>query len=452
MRRRKQSVVEDRQEAEAVEAAEAKAEEDDVDDGGEAADEDAAKEEDLSVEEVAPGSVRAELIHETPGAPPGTLLIDDDSRPDIRLVDYDVNTVREHPVRSLDEIARYLEDDRPTVTWIDVRGIGHRETFERLGQIFQLHPLALEDVVNVPQRPKTDQYPTQQLLVTRMVNIDERGELVTEQLSILFGKGFVLTVQEEPRVDCLDPVRQRIRSGRGNIRKSGADYLAYAIFDAVIDGFYPVLESYGERLEELELRVSDLDRPTGTSTEIFQLKRDLLTLRRAIWPQRDLLSSLLRDQSPHISAETRIYLRDTYDHAVQVMDMVETFREIASGLMDLYMTGVSHRLNEVMKVLTILSTIFLPMTFIAGVYGMNFDTGLSPLNMPELKWFFGYPFSLVLMAVSAGTLLLYYRSKGWIGAEGSWGASPARRIKKILRRRARSTIPPPPAGGPTRRA
>lgn len=450
MRRRKQGVVEDRQEAE---EAEAEAAGDDDDEGGEAADEDAAMEpEGLPVEEVEPGSVRAELIHEAPGAPPGTLLIDDDSRPDIRLLDYDLETVREHAVHSLDEIARYLEDDLPTVTWIDVRGIGHRETFERLGEIFQLHPLALEDVVNVPQRPKTDQYPTQQLLITRMVNIDLKGDLVTEQLSILFGKGFVLTVQEEPRVDCLDPVRERIRGGRGNTRKRGADYLAYAIFDAVIDGFYPVLEAYGERLEELELQVSDLNRPTRTSTEIFQLKRDLLTLRRAIWPQRDLLSSLLRDQSPHISAETRVYLRDTYDHAVQVMDMVETFREIASGLMDLYMTGVSHRLNEVMKVLTILSTVFLPMTFIAGVYGMNFDTSSSPFNMPELKWVLGYPFALAVMGVSAGALLLYYRRKGWIGAEGSWGGSPTRRIKKLLRRRSRTTIPPPAAGGPTRRA
>ncbi len=444
MRRRKHSIVEGRQDAETAEA-DAEAAEQVAE---EAADGDAASEmeEDPPFSEVAPGSVRAELIHETPGAPPGTLLIDDETRPYIVLVDYDEEHVHEHPVTSLDEIERYLADDRPTVTWIDVRGIGHRETFERLGEIFQLHPLALEDVVNVPQRPKTDQYPTQQLLVTRMVNIDERGALVTEQLSILFGKGFVLTVQEEPRVDCLDPVRKRIRGGRGHIRRLGADYLAYAIFDAVIDGFYPVLESYGERLEELELQVSDLNRPTGTGTEIFQLKRDLLTLRRAIWPQRDLLSSLLRDESPHIDAGTRVYLRDTYDHAVQVMDMVETFREIASGLMDLYMTGVSHRLNEVMKVLTILSTIFLPMTFIAGVYGMNFDTDLSPLNMPELKWFFGYPFSLGLMALSAGTLLFYYRRKGWIGSEGTWGGAPARRIKRLLRHRARSTIPPPPPG------
>lgn len=401
-------------------------------------------------EDSGPPSVRDELLHEVPGAEPGTLLIRDEERPEIFLVDYDAKTVREHPVQSVDDIVQYLRDEHPTVTWIDVRGIGHRETFEKLGAIFKLHPLALEDVVNVPQRPKGDEYPHQHLLITRMVNVDETGVLVTEQLSILFGKGFVLTVQEEPRVDCLDPVRNRIRSGRGAIRRLGSDYLAYAIFDAVIDGFFPVLESYGERLEELEVQVADVNRPAATSTEIFQLKRDLLTLRRAIWPQRDLLSALLRDASPHVTAETRLHLRDTYDHAVQVMDMVETFREIASGLMDLYMTGVSHRLNEVMKVLTILSTIFLPMTFIAGVYGMNFDPTTSPLNMPELRWFFGYPFAIALMLGSAAALLAYYRAKGWIGIGGSWGASPARRLKRLLKPRPRSTIPPA-AAGPRRR-
>lgn len=388
------------------------------------------------------GDLSSELSIAPPGASPGTLLIDDDLHPEIHLVDYDEDHVSEHSVSHIDDVRGYLQDDKPTITWIDVRGIGHRRTFERLGEIFQLHPLALEDVVNAPQRPKSDEYPTQQLIITRMVNVDANGELVTEQLAILFGKGFVLTVQEEPRVDCLDPVRERIRGGRGNIRKLGSDYLAYAIFDAVIDGFYPVLESFGERLEELELQVSDLNRPAATSTEIFQMKRDLLTLRRAIWPQRDLLSSLLRDQSRHISDGTRIYLRDTYDHAVQVMDMVETFREIASGLMDLYMTGVSHRLNEVMKVLTILSTIFLPMTFIAGVYGMNFDGDVSPFNMPELRWFLGYPFSLLLMAGSAGGLMFYYWKKGWLGQRGSWGGSPARRLRKT-QGRPRPTVRSP---------
>ncbi len=389
---------------------------------------------DLLDEEAPPASSRAEALHgEVPFASPGTLNIDGDTPPDFYLVDYNATELCEKRIASLDEAEVYLRDHHDTVTWLDVRGIQHRPTFERLGRMFNLHPLALEDMVNVPQRPKSDEFPDQQLIITRMVTLDDDGELVTEQLSILFGPGFVLTVQEEPDVDCLDPLRARIHANKGPIRKSGSDYLAYALADAVIDGFYPVLERIGEKLEELELQVSDLDRPTSASTEIFQMKRDLLTVRRAVWPQRDLLSGLLRDSSKHIRPETRVYIRDTYDHAVQVMDMVETFREIASGLMDLYMTGVSHRLNEVMKVLTILSTIFLPMTFVAGVYGMNFDASASPFNMPELHWVFGYPFSLLVMIASAGGLLLYYRRKGWIGARGM--LSPRkRRVRPALAR------------------
>lgn len=394
-----------------------------------------------------PSSRRIAAHGEVAYSSPGTLNIKGDTPPEIHLIDFNATTFVEKRLASLDEAEAYLADHHDTVTWLDVRGIQHRPTFERIGQMFKIHPLALEDIVNVPQRPKSDEYPDQQLIVTRMVTLDEGGDLVTEQLSILFGKGFVLTVQEEPAIDCLDPLRARIRSGKGSLRTSGADYLAYALTDAVIDGFYPVLERVGEKLEELELQVSDLDRPTGTSTAIFQMKRDLLTLRRAVWPQRDLLSSLLRDASTHIHPDTRVYLRDTYDHAVQVMDMVETFREIASGLMDLYMTGISHRLNEVMKVLTILSTIFLPMTFVAGVYGMNFDPSVSPLNMPELRWYFGYPLSLLLMSASAGGLLFYYKRKGWIGAKGSWSPSKRRsrsgppRLGAKVKPASRASIP-----------
>lgn len=301
--------------------------------------------------------------------------------------------------------------------------------FEELGRVFSIHPLALEDVVNIPQRPKVDTYEKHQLLIARMVSLHD-GVLYSEQLSILFGRGFVVTVQEEPDVDCLEPVRQRIMGGRGNIRKAGSDYLAYAIFDAVIDGFFPVLEQLGEKLDEAEQRV--LGARDVSSHEIFDLKRELLSLRRAIWPQRDVLSSLLRDESSHIEKETLVYLRDTYDHAVQVMDMVETFREVASSLMDLLMTQASNRLNEVMKVLTIVSTIFLPMTFIAGVYGMNFDTNASGWSMPELKWPLGYPFSIALMLLSAISLLLYYRYRGWLSAPR------APRARKRLRSAATS--------------
>jgi magnesium transporter len=357
---------------------------------------------------------RTEASEPLPGSAPGTLLLDAGPEPDIYVIDYSADTVVERKLARTDEVVEYLEDDRPSITWVDVRGICDRRSFERLGEIFKIHPLALEDVVNVPQRPHADVYTDQHLIISRMVQMTDAGVLETEQLAILFGDSFVLTVQEEPDRDCLETVRDHIRKGRGGIRAAGADYLAYSLLDAVIDGFFPVLETLGERLEELELEVttSYKERPK----QIHDLKRELLTVRRAIWPQRDLINSLLREESPHISKETRLYLRDTYDHAVQVMDMVETFREISSGLMDLYLSGVSNRMNEIMKVLTILSTIFLPVTFIAGVYGMNFDPASSPWSMPELKWRYGYPFALALMLVSIVGLLYYYRRKGWIGA------------------------------------
>ncbi|NUP09616.1 MAG: magnesium/cobalt transporter CorA [Polyangiaceae bacterium] len=392
-------------------------------------------------------SKNLEIPHETVGAMPGTLHIESDEKPRIFLVDYSESNVEERELAEIDDCIPYI--DQQSITWIDIRGIGHEPVFRRLAEIFDIHPLALEDLVNVPQRPKSEAYPSQHIFVCRMVSLLD-GDLKTEQFGILFGKGYVVTVQEEPLVDCLDPVRQRIRRGRGLIRKAGSDYLAYALLDAVIDGFYPVLEKYGETLDELELHV--LKTQHASSNEIFGLKRELLQLRRAIWPQRDLLSQLLRDDSPHINEETRRYYRDTYDHSVQIMDMVETFREIASSLMDLLMTGVSNRLNEVMKVLTIVSTIFLPMTFIAGVYGMNFNPEISKWNMPELNWVHGYPFSLALMVVSATLLLLYYRSRGWIGGRHDRLGRALDRLQgkagrgRRIQRKARGGEPAAPIG------
>jgi magnesium transporter len=359
-----------------------------------------------------------------PGSPPGTELVGAGPPPEIVVIDYTEQNLVERKVARPDDVERYLASERQSITWVDVRGISDQPSFERLGEIFRIHPLALEDIVNVPQRPHTDAYPEHHLLITRMVETTDAGALVTEQLAILLGVGYVLTVQEEPERDCLEPVRERLRQGRGGIRSAGADYLAYALLDAVIDGFFPVLEHLGERLEELELEVTTASG--GRAKQIHDLKRELLTVRRAIWPQRDLINALLRDDSPHISKETRLYLRDTYDHAVLVMDMVETFREIASGLMDLYLSAVSTRMNEIMKVLTIISTIFLPLTFIAGIYGMNFDSGSSPYNMPELHWRYGYPFALALMLTSAVVLVYSYRRKGWIGGE----RSPRRRDRR----------------------
>lgn len=361
---------------------------------------------------------RAKVIHSNepaPGAPPGTLVLPDGTPPKIYMMDYCDKRVVERWIDSVEDCVEFLNDDLPSITWVDVQGIGHKPTFERLGEIFKIHPLALEDVVNVPQRPKSDVYQDQHVIIGRMAQIDAQGALMTEQIAIVFGKGFVLTIQEEANADVLDPVRERIRKGRALMRTSGADYLAYALLDAIIDGFYPVLEVLGDKLDDIELDA--LAGRRDTARHIHDIKRDLLQLRRAIWPQRELANSLMRDGSPHIQDNTRLYLRDTYDHAVQVMDMVETFREIASGLMDVYLSGVSNRMNEIMKVLTIISTIFLPLTFIAGVYGMNFDTSVSAYNMPELRWRYGYPASIAFMLFSVGALFVFYWRKGWVGRE-----------------------------------
>ncbi|WP_437764746.1 magnesium/cobalt transporter CorA [Sorangium sp. So ce281] len=364
---------------------------------------------------------RARLMHEPPPAsPPGTLVIEETQRPKIFVIDYDAEVVSEKEIQSVDECIPYLTDDRPSITWVDVRGLGHKGTFERLGEIFRVHPLALEDMVNVPQRPKADVYGGEHvLIIARMAQVNERCVLRTEQLAILVGKSFVLTVQEEADWDVMEAVRERIRTGRGSIRERGADYLAYALLDAVVDGFFPVLERLGEHIEDLEVEVIDAKR--RMSKPIHDLKRDLLTLRRAIWPQRDLVNALLREDNPIIAKDTRLYLRDTYDHAVQLMDMVETYRELSSGLMDLHLSGMSNRMNEIMKVLTIISTIFLPVTAIAGIYGMNFHHESSPFNMPELDWYYGYPLVWCLMLASVVGLLTYYRRKGWIRKDDDGG-------------------------------
>jgi len=301
------------------------------------------------------------------------------------------------------------------VTWVNVDGLGDAKTIAALGEIFHLHPLALEDVLHVTQRPKVEQYGEHQYIVTRMAAMAETLE--TEQLSIFLGPGFVLTFQERPG-DCLDPIRERIRKGQGRIRQAGPDYLAYALIDAVVDHYFPVLEEFGEHLEVLEDSV--IERPDArTVSQIHQAKRDLLRLRRAVWPMRESVNSLTRDPLPLITDDTRTYLRDCYDHAVQILDIVESHREIASGLMDLYLSSVSNRMNDVMKVLTVIATIFIPLTFVAGIYGMNFSPEVSPLNMPELNWYWGYPFCLTIMAAVTVAMVFFFKRRGWLGSSAA---------------------------------
>ncbi|MEH2162333.1 MAG: magnesium/cobalt transporter CorA [Nostoc sp.] len=352
-------------------------------------------------------------FHHQPGTIPGTIFIDADAPlPIIFLIDYNqTNFIREQ-IATPEECVPYIDSE--SISWVDVQGLGSQDILQRLGKVFELHPLVLEDIVNVPERPKTEDYEDQLLFIARMVVAKERTcGFYSEQVSLILGKNYLLTVQEEPEHDCFEGVRSRIEKSKGIIRKQGADYLAYAVLDAIIDGFFPVLELYGERIEELEEEV--IVRPTPqTLQNIYQIRRELLQLRRAIWPQRDAINSLIRDGSELIGEEVRIYLRDCYDHTVQVMDMVETYRELASGLMDVYLSAVSNKMNEIMKVLTIVSTIFIPLTFVAGIYGMNFNTEKSPYNMPELNFYWGYPICLAVMAAIAASLLFFFWQRGWL--------------------------------------
>ncbi|MBD2214175.1 magnesium/cobalt transporter CorA [Nostoc linckia FACHB-104] len=357
-------------------------------------------------------SFMRDFFHE-PGNIPGTLVIDDNAYyPEIILIDYNSDNYTKQEIASPEECIPFL--DAQSVSWVDVRGLGNIDILQRVGQVFDLHPLVLEDVVNMAERPKTEDYEDQLLIIARMVvpKVNAFG-FYSEQVSLVLGKTYLLTVQEEPEHDCFDAVRSRIEKSKGIIRKSGADYLTYALLDAIIDGFFPVLERYGEQIEDLENEV--ITKPTQkTLQKIYKIKRELLQLRRAIWPQRDVISSLMRDSGENISDEVRIYLRDCYDHAVQVIDMVETYRELTSGLMDVYLSAVSNKMNEIMKILTVVSSIFIPLTFVAGIYGMNFNTEKSPYNMPELNWYFGYPLCLAVMAAIAGGLLFFFWRRGWL--------------------------------------
>ncbi|BAY19244.1 magnesium and cobalt transport protein CorA [Anabaenopsis circularis NIES-21] len=352
-------------------------------------------------------------FYHQPGTIPGTLIIDEDAEaPTIVLFDYNQTNFIRKQIATPEECLNYL--DTESVSWVDVQGLGNQDILQRLGKVFELHPLVLEDVVNMGERPKIEDYEDQLLIIARMVVPKETTcGFYSEQVSFVLGKHYLLTVQEEPEHDCFDSVRMRIDKGKGIIRKNGADYLAYALLDAIIDGFFPVLELYGERIEELEEEV--ILKPTPqTLQQIYQIRRELLQLRRSIWPQRDAINALIRDSSDLISEEVRIYLRDCYDHTVQVMDMVETYRELASGLMDVYLSAVSNKMNEIMKLLTVVSAIFIPLTFVAGVYGMNFNPDKSPYNMPELNWYWGYPVCLALMVAIAVSLLILFWRRGWL--------------------------------------
>jgi magnesium transporter len=352
-----------------------------------------------------------------PGAPPGSLVVDPQAPlPVIRVIAYGPDTVHEELVEDVSRIHNYL--GRYPVTWVNVDGLGDASVVRRLGEIFTVHRLALEDVINVHQRAKVDQYAKHLFIVGRMVGMGDRVE--TEQLSLFLGKDYVLTFQERVG-DSFDPVRERIRKSGGRVRNAGADYLAYTLVDAFLDNYFPVLERYGERLESIEDEVLSRPEPQLVS-RMHEVKRDLLTLRRAIWPLRETVNSLVREPSAFVSDETRIYFRDCYDHTIQIIDLLENYRDVASGLMEVYLSSVSNRMNEIMKILTMFTAFFIPLSLIAGIYGMNFNTARSPFNMPELNWYLGYPFVLGLMGTVALVMLTFFRKKRWLGSRS--GSEP----------------------------
>jgi magnesium transporter len=327
----------------------------------------------------------------------------------IRLMAYGPSGFVEQEVATSEDIRTTLE--RWPVVWIDIDGVPEAVALQQLGDLLGLHPVALEDVRSRRERAKTDNYGDHYYVVAR-IPVEGR-HFHTEQLDLFVGRAFVLTVHSKAGGNCLEPVRAHIRNGEGVLWNAGPDRLAYDLLDSLVDSYFPVLERIGETLEKLEDEA--LANPENKVVrKIHSAKQELLALRRAVWPMRDALNELARNPSPLIAGETRLYLRDCSDHLFQIIDLVETYRDLGSDLMEVYLSSVSNRINEVMKVLTIIATIFIPLTFIAGLYGMNFQPQASPWNMPELKWRFGYPFALGLMAAVALGLLHYFRRRRWL--------------------------------------
>ncbi|HRJ79701.1 MAG: Cobalt/magnesium transport protein CorA [Planctomycetes bacterium] len=347
-----------------------------------------------------------------PGAAPGTVAVDPEApRSVLTLMAFGPDRFEEGRIEQVQDLKAYC--DQWPVVWVNVDGLGDAHVISQLGEMFHLHKLAMEDVVNVHQRAKVETYGDQVFIVGRMVELDHQ-RVGGDQLSMFVGPRFVLSFQERSG-DCFDPVRDQIRKARGRVRQSGPDFLAYLLVDAVVDHYFPVLERFGEIIEELEDSVVE-NPERGLIGRIHEAKRDLLTLRRALWPLREAVHTLYRDPLPLFAEETRLHLRDTYDHTIQIIDLLETYRETSSSLIDVYLSSLSNRMNEIMKVLTIIATVFIPLGWVAGVYGMNFDPESSALNMPELKWAWGYPFALALMLLIVMAEVYFFWRKGWLKA------------------------------------
>jgi magnesium transporter len=348
---------------------------------------------------------------EAPGAAPGTLAIDPDMPPpEMDVIAFDANDIIERRIKDPDEIDGYL--DKWDMVWFNVDGVGDASVIRRIGEMFQLHRLTLEDVVHVHQRSKVEVFPNYVFIVARMVFLEEGLE--TEQLSILIGKNFILTFQEGRPGDCLEPVRKRLRGNVGKLRTAGPDFLAYALIDTVTDNYFPVLARYGDRIEELEDEVMAEEAYDDIILRVHEMKRAVLVLRRTLGPYRDAVQTLIRDPNTLIGEMTRTYLRDVQDHTNQLIELLDSYKEIATGLVDMHLSLASNRMNVIMNVLTVIGAVFMPLTFVTGLYGMNFDPKVSSLNMPELSSPIGYPMVLLIMVGMTVGMLLYFSKKGWL--------------------------------------
>ena len=343
------------------------------------------------------------------GLPPGSLIFIGEKRtekPKITLFDYNESHLEEKEIINIEEC--FLFKEKPSVTWINIDGLHEVEILEKLGRHFGLHSLVMEDILNTDQRPKSEDFTNYIYIVLKMLSYDEKAkEVVIEQVSLILSSNFVLSLQEGIEGDVFNPIRERLRTDKGRIRKMGTDYLLYVLLDTIIDNYFLILEKLGEKIELAEEEL--IKRPTSkTLYEVQRLKKEMILLRKSVWPLREVINGLERGESSLIKEQIKIYFRDIYDHTIQVMDTIESFRDLLSGMIDIYLSSVSNRMNEVIRTLTIIATIFMPPTFIVGIYGMNFK------HMPELDWYWGYPAIMLLMLLVCISMLAYFKKKRWI--------------------------------------
>jgi len=347
-----------------------------------------------------------------PGTPPGTLTEHEDTsanKPTIRLIDYTSSEFVDIQLTNADECRPYLEKE--SVTWIHLQGKTQAGTMKNIGSMFGLHSLAMEDVLNKGQRPKVQEY-EELLFIIMSIPVYVNGTMTIEQVSLFLGENYVISFHPGNN-DPFELLRTRLRKQNGFFRNQKADYLLYCIVDLVVDQGYPILEGFGETIESIENKLLTSTVKQDTLADIHHIRRDLLVLRRNLWPQREIMNSLLRDKNPLLKESTFVYLRDCYDHTIQIMELIENYREMATSMIDVYLSSVSHRLNEIMRVLTMIATIFIPLTFVVGLYGMNFSHPDSPWAMPELHWYYGYPMAWGIMITMVVGMIVYFKRKGW---------------------------------------